>query len=467
MGSIIALPNDYVVVDLETTGLDYKWDDIIEIAAIRFRDGLEVDRFEQLIAVDYPLPSFITDLTGITDEMLIGCPTIDKAIKEFDTFLGDDIIIGHNVNFDVHFLSETYTEYLGKDLVNQFVDTMRISRKVNTDLSHHRLKDLATHYQISYEGAHRSGVDCDITNLCYRNMRDAILSHETEADFQRRFNCNYSQKLHNIQATTDHFDPDHPLYHKTVVFTGALSQMSRAEAMQLVLNCGGLCGNGVTKNTNYLVIGTSDFISVTEGKKTSKMLKVEQLRAQGCDISTISENTFFDMLGLFSILPNEEDVFNTLKDSLSAVISKNSVSHDKLIVKKGKAYSSIWYGTQMAFRLCCRNDHHYFGVSNAYIGFASDEIAQRITSDGRSDGFTNYEFMPTHDGIMLFSTFLSSTLDAAIDALPKEFDCCSRFEECSDAMHCTNPNPNIATGCGYRKIMKTGRIFCGKNRNIL
>lgn len=299
MASIIALPDDYVVVDLETTGLDYRMDDIIEIAAVRFRNGTEVDRYEQLIAIDRDLPSFITTLTGITDEMLKDCPHIDQAIKDFSVFLGSDTIIGHNVSFDMRFLSSAYADHLGMELTNPCIDTMRISRKILPDLQHHRLKDLAAHYKVAYDGAHRSGVDCDITNTCYRHMRASILSQETEADFQSRFvSQHHSSKINvnDIQATTDHFDPDHPLYLKTVVFTGALSQMSRAEAMQLVVNCGGICGNGVTKTTNYLVIGTSDFISAKDGKKTSKMLKVEQLRAKGFDISTISESTFFDLI---------------------------------------------------------------------------------------------------------------------------------------------------------------------------
>lgn len=301
MASIIALPNDYVVVDLETTGLDYRWDDIIEIAAVRFRDGKEVERYEQLVAIDYELPSFITDLTGITDEMLQGCPNIDQAIKVFSVFLGSDTIIGHNVNFDMRFLTDAYMNHLEQELTNPCVDTMRIARKILPDLQHHRLKDLAAHYKISYDGAHRSGADCDITNACYRYMRNSILEHETEEEFKKRFTRKRSTyydrvNANDIQATTDSFDPDHPLYQKTVVFTGALRRMSRADAMQLVVNCGGICGNGVTKNTNFLVIGVSDYISAAKGKKTSKMIKVEQLRSKGYDIYTISEDSFFSLI---------------------------------------------------------------------------------------------------------------------------------------------------------------------------
>lgn len=297
MESIIALPNDYVVIDLETTGFDYNWDDIIEMAAIRYRNGVEVERYAQLIAVDYSLPSFITDLTGISNEMLSGCPHIEEAIQDFSQFIGDDILIGHNVSFDMRFLNNAYHNYMNKPLDNAYIDTMRISRKLFPNWDHHRLCDLAEYYGLSHDHAHRSVVDCDVTNRCYRKMRESILIQDTEENFIKRATYHSHRiKASDIKANTDEFNPDHPLYHKNVVLTGALSQMTRAEAMQLVANCGGICGNGVTKDTNYLVVGTSDFISATEGKKTAKILKAEKMMAQGYDIALISEATFFDYI---------------------------------------------------------------------------------------------------------------------------------------------------------------------------
>lgn len=297
MGSIIALPNNYVVVDVETTGLDYRWDDIIEIAALKVRDGVIAEKYEQLVSIGYSVPAYITELTGITSEMLDNAPDISEAIAAFDLFIGNDIIIGHNINFDMHFLMESYRKNLGKELPNVYVDTLRIARRVFSDLPHHRLSDIAEHLGHDYEGAHRAGADCIITHNCYQSIRKGILSESSEEDFIKRCKRHsHAIKAKDIKATTDEFDIDHPLYQKTVVFTGALSKMTRVEAMQIVANCGGICGSGVTKSTNYLVIGTSDFISATEGKKTSKMVKAENLRAQGYDIATISEETFLDYI---------------------------------------------------------------------------------------------------------------------------------------------------------------------------
>lgn len=173
-----------------------------------------------------------------------------------------------------------------------------------------------------------------------------------------------------------------------------------------------------------------------------------------------------DQIDLYEGKPTEKWVFQLLHNSLSAVIYENNVAQNKLLCKEGRAYSSVWYDTQMAFRICCRNDHHYFGVSDTFAEAAPSEITNCVTRDGRSDGFTNYNFEPTSDGVLRFSAFLSFVLDSAIDRIPKEFDCCSGFEECSNAKRCTNPNVDIATGCGYRKILKKGRIYYGVNRNI-
>ena len=140
MRSIIALPNDYTVIDFETTGFNPKWEGILELGAIKYRDGKEVSRYQQLVLPSQPISMFITRLTGITNEMLIGKPTIDAVIGDFADFIGDDILIGHNVaGFDTVFLADAYEKYLGKTLVNSCVDTLRISKRLFPGLRYYSL----------------------------------------------------------------------------------------------------------------------------------------------------------------------------------------------------------------------------------------------------------------------------------------------------------------------------------------
>lgn len=171
-------------------------------------------------------------------------------------------------------------------------------------------------------------------------------------------------------------------------------------------------------------------------------------------------------LSLFSTLTNEEEVFNVLKPSFNNILQKNNANTDKLWIKKGKSYSSIWYDTQMAFRICCCGECCYFGISSAFAPYIPEPLVSHISKTQKTLGFINLEFEPTIEQVNLFTNFLCSLIDISIDAIPKQYDCCSRFNECSDIRHCIHPNPDMAVVCGYRKILKQGKIYYGHNRNV-
>ena len=97
---------DYVCVDIETSGVRVKWDKIIEIGAVKVRDSKAVDTFSELINPGLKLSPYITELTGITDEMLKDKPFIEKVLPRFIEFTGDDVIMGHNIMFDYSFLKQ-------------------------------------------------------------------------------------------------------------------------------------------------------------------------------------------------------------------------------------------------------------------------------------------------------------------------------------------------------------------------
>ena len=104
---IIAFPEDYTVIDLETTGLDPKNELIIEFAAVKVRENKVVDPFQSLCDPGYPIPPVIEALTGITTEMVRCCPNPRSVLPDFLDFVGDDYIIGHNVLFDVRFIAKS------------------------------------------------------------------------------------------------------------------------------------------------------------------------------------------------------------------------------------------------------------------------------------------------------------------------------------------------------------------------
>ena len=169
--SLLAYPDDYTVVDIETNGHGDTFD-IIEVSAIKVRGGEVVDTFSSFVRPRYPIEWFITDLTGITDSMVWDAPAPKTVLAAFADFAGEDILIGHNVNFDVGALYDGMVKYLDRPLTNDFVDVLRISRKLLPDLPSHKQVDVAAHFGIDTQGAHRALKDCEICNGNYRRLKE-------------------------------------------------------------------------------------------------------------------------------------------------------------------------------------------------------------------------------------------------------------------------------------------------------
>ena len=139
--SLLKWAEDYVLVDIETTGLSPTYNDIIEIGAIKVKGNEIVDTYESLIKIEEPLSPFITHLTGITDKMLEKGKEREEVLQEFIEFAGEDILIGHNVNFDINFLYDKCEKYIDTYLTNDFIDTMRLARKILPNSPNYQLRN--------------------------------------------------------------------------------------------------------------------------------------------------------------------------------------------------------------------------------------------------------------------------------------------------------------------------------------
>lgn len=173
--SLFKRVSDYTVVDIETTSLDSYYGEILEISAIKVRNGKQVDCFSNIIRINGEVGSFTYHLTGITNEMVLkeGKDLIE-VLLDFEKFLGEDIIVGHNVNFDVNFLYDSMERNLGDYLSNDFIDTLRISRCVLPNLRHHKLDDLIDYFNLERRREHRALNDCVLTNQVYMNLVNLI-----------------------------------------------------------------------------------------------------------------------------------------------------------------------------------------------------------------------------------------------------------------------------------------------------
>lgn len=297
--SLLAFPDNYTVFDIETTGLDSKYDEIIEIGALKIRNNKIIDQFSFLIKPSSPIDEFITKLTGITNEMVSDAPNINEILPKFLEFIGDDTLIGHNINFDINFVYDNLiNNNYEKGLSNDFIDTLRLGRKILKDLKHHKLKDLAEYYEIDIDGSHRSLKDCEITNEIFKNLKSQALEQfGTIENFVDSYKKTHNGiKASDIVAHNKHFDEDNFFYKKNVAITGTLERILRKDAMQIIADLDGYCEDRVTQKTNCLILGNNDYNPILRGKKSSKLLKAEQMKLKGYDIEIISENVFYDII---------------------------------------------------------------------------------------------------------------------------------------------------------------------------
>ena len=294
--SLLDCIEDYTVIDLETTGLDPSYDEIIEFAAIKVESGVVVSEFQSLVKPSLPINGFITELTGITNEMLSTAPIMETILPRFLEFVGKSTIIAHNANFDVNFLYDACVSQ--KPFNNDFIDTMRLSLRLFRQEQHHRLGDLTGRFGIVGEIEHRALSDVLKTQACYEYMKKYIRDNgiSVESLYPQGKAQGKGFKASDIVSSNTEFDETTPIFGRTFVFTGALQRMVRKDAMQLVVDMGGLCGDGVTAKTNFLVLGNNDYCSSIKDGKSSKHKKAESYKAKGLDIDIISENVFYEMV---------------------------------------------------------------------------------------------------------------------------------------------------------------------------
>lgn len=168
--SLKKYPESYTVLDIETTGFSSQKDSIIELSAIRVVDNKVTEEFSELVNPECYVSSYITKLTGISLQMLYSAQKIPVVLENFIEFVSDDIIIGHNVTFDINFLNRNKQLYFNSGFDNDYVDTLKIARKFLPQLKSHKLGVIAQYFNFNTDGMHRGLKDCIVTNLCYQKF---------------------------------------------------------------------------------------------------------------------------------------------------------------------------------------------------------------------------------------------------------------------------------------------------------
>ena len=181
MNSLLTYLPNYVVFDLETTGFDPEQEEIIEIGAIKVQDGYIMSTFSTLVKPGKEIDPFITGLTGISNEDVKDAPSINEVLPDFFDFVGDNVVVGHNVTFDISFIAASAGR-AGLTFAPDYVDTMRLARCLYPAEKHHKLQNLREWFGIDVLGAHRAMNDVLATNRAYIAMREIILARGVGED---------------------------------------------------------------------------------------------------------------------------------------------------------------------------------------------------------------------------------------------------------------------------------------------
>ena len=341
--SIIDFPDEYVCVDVETTGLSPSEDEIIEVSALLVRGGEVRDArdvftslvrparshvpwtYEEIHALGYNsyddvpravfeddscrriLPAEIVGLTKITNEMIRDASGEEAVFPGFYDFVGDRVLVGHNAMFDIQFLYDACLR-CGLLLKNDYIDTKRIARNLLPDMMCYDLASLAKRLGVEQSEAHRAEADTRVTVKCLEAMKDIVLQRQTIPEYiegfidpprkrSRRFKAYGHGSFHPSDLVRpETVDTSHPLCGKSIVFTGELG-LSRQDAAQLATDAGASVKTAVSGKTNFLVVGRQDAGLVGSSGISGKEKKAKELNDSGKGhIQILSEQEFMDMI---------------------------------------------------------------------------------------------------------------------------------------------------------------------------
>lgn len=296
-----------IVLDIETA--NYEPTSICQLGVVVLEDFKVTQKMDYLIK---PYPNQFMDvfssLHGITKDMVENSPTFDIVWEEIkDLFNEFSLCIAHNASFDFGNIKSTlkYYDYDVDSIKFPILCTMQYAQHSDVKFEKYNLGYLCDYFGIENKQAHSALSDALATSELFLKLIEANnddLGSLIRRSYKYSFSgcsayqqkpkknlppySNVSQK--NIVATNTVFDEKHILYGKTVVITGQLDSFSRAEAYLAIKNVGGLCGDSVTKKTNYLVTNSSDM--------TSKMRLALKYKEKGQDITIINEAQFYELL---------------------------------------------------------------------------------------------------------------------------------------------------------------------------
>lgn len=300
--SVLSCPHsaEYIILDTETTGLSPSCDKIIQLSAIKYNSsGTPIAYVNTYLNPGCPISPTASAINGITDTMVKDAPTVSQVKEEFLSFIGDSLIVGYNVTFDLRFL---YSEFGNAFAGRQYVDALTIARRLLCSPDF-KLETVSRVVGFSPDGTfHDSFTDCEAVAAILNHIGDPLDC------WSKKFQCSGSTAYRKYSDKHPIITPrifteeelkvqaNHPLFMKNIVFTGTLS-ISRSEAAQLAANVGAVVKGGVSGKTDYLVVGEQDISLVGDDGMSTKEEKAYALNQSGkANITILCESEFLALI---------------------------------------------------------------------------------------------------------------------------------------------------------------------------
>lgn len=194
--------DEYVIFDLETTGFSSKNDKIIEIGAVKIKNRKIIDRFSEFVYPKCKIPYKITELTGITDEMVMHSESIETVLPRFMEFIKDTVVVAHNATFDTAFIKKNCDD-LNLEFDNTVMDTVPLARFLYPELKRVKLNLVAKYLGISLENHHRAVDDAKATAEIFIISVNKIIE-EMQIYNLKDFNYEYLNKMDIKKENTYH-----------------------------------------------------------------------------------------------------------------------------------------------------------------------------------------------------------------------------------------------------------------------
>lgn len=222
---------EYIAVDLETTGLSPKKDCIIEIGAAHVQNGKSVGRFSTLIKPKCMIPERIVTLTGITEQMTADAPTFQELLPELMAFFGELPLVGHNVLFDYSFLKKEFVNR-GLPFEKYGVDTLKLCRQFLPAEQKKNLAEVCSCLHIAPANYHRALADAESAGYVLEVLKNRYMAGHVEAFTPKLLNFTIKRE-HKIQIRQKQYLIDFAKWHKIDVPVD-IDALTRSEASRLL-----------------------------------------------------------------------------------------------------------------------------------------------------------------------------------------------------------------------------------------